>query len=482
MWSTDQPLPAIVTWQADPDSPQQATVAPAAWSTSQPAEIVGSLGYVYETRLVGLSPGTSYRYEVRLEEHTAVGSFRTSPASPEPFTFVLYGDNRTDHAKAREMADLVAGQDAAFILHTGDLVQTGKFEEYKAHYFDPLAGLIGRMPVLPALGNHEGDGVAFRRLFALPGNERYYSWDYANTHFVVLCTRGAAQNRPLMLDWLDRDLAASTADWKIVVYHEPSYDVAPRHTAWGRKDILPLLRKHKVDLVAAGHSHGYQRLVPMYVPGENDEHPITFMVTAGGGAPLHRIEQSPFAAKAVSDYHFVRFTIDHSTLSAQAIDRAGREIDRFQIAKRNGKLDTAYLAAAKPEADFSIVHDAVFDTMKGIVLSRVPQPGEPAEAQFGLGAGPFGMTFRLTLGGGGHYVMEPKEICGRCEPNATVPVSATIRAKGRTETRGTALDPDVQFVCEYEIDGRKGSTYGGSLRWRAPPASQPDSNRKPTDD
>ena len=120
--------------------------------------------------------------------------------------------------------------------------------------------------------------------------------------------------------------------------------------------------------------------------------------------------------------------------------------------------------------------------MKGIVLSGVPQPGRPAKASFNVGAGPFGMKFRLTLGGGGHYVMEPREIRGECPPNVTFPVSVTIRAKGETGTRGTALNPDVQFVCEYEVGGQKGSTYGGSLRWTAPPTTQPGPNGIAADD
>lgn len=90
---------------------------------------------------------------------------------------------------------------------------------------------------------------------------------------------GAAQ-----LAWLDRALAASGARWKVVYGHHPIYSNG-EHGREGngtlpriKERILPLLRKHKVDVYLAGHDHDLQALAP--------EDGIHFFVSGGGGRYL----------------------------------------------------------------------------------------------------------------------------------------------------------------------------------------------------
>ncbi len=422
---------------------------------------------VYEARLTGLTPGTSYAYRVNGPGGPIGGSFRTAPDRTVPFTFVMYGDSRTDIDAHNRVARAIASHKPAFVIHSGDLTSRGIFAQYKPEFFGPLADVIDDAPIWPVLGNHEGDQSAYRQLLCLPGNERWYSFDYANAHFVALDSTAGPSNRPEMLAWLDKDLGSSKADWKIVFYHHPSYDITPRHTAWGREEFLPLFRKHKVDLVVAGHSHGYQRLRPMFTPGENDSNPITFMVAAGGGASLHSMERNPAAVVGLREYHYVLVDVDGQTLSARTLTPEGKQIDAFRIVKRDGKPDAEYLALAMPESEFDKLRDLIIVHLRGITLPALPQPGQPpVKVSFPVGAGEHAMDFKLRLEGRGHYRMSPPEVTGRSPANGTTDVTVAIGARGKTDVRGSALDPAVNFIIEYRIGQTDGLIYGGSLRFR----------------
>src|SRR2546425_5664596 len=110
---------------------------------------------------------------------------------------------------------------------------------------------------LPKSG--EAGGVA-------SGTEAYYSFNYANIHFV--CLDSIDSNRSpsgAMLTWLKADLAANTRQWLIAFWHYPPYskgshDSDPDTTSTQmRQYVLPILDDYGVDLVLSGHSHSYER-------------------------------------------------------------------------------------------------------------------------------------------------------------------------------------------------------------------------------
>ena len=92
------------------------------------------------------------------------------------------------------------------------------------------------------------------------GTEAYYSFDYANIHFVVLNSndvdRGITGD---MLIWLQLDLAATDKDWIIAVWHHPPYtkghqDSHDPSDSNGRlfdmrQDVVPILDDGTVLLV-----------------------------------------------------------------------------------------------------------------------------------------------------------------------------------------------------------------------------------------
>jgi hypothetical protein len=147
--------------------------------------------------------------------------------------------------------------------------------------------LLRNTPLWPALGNHdalsavsESERGVYFDIFSLPrdgraggvasNSEAYYSFDYANVHFLVLDSE-ARRVRPgePMLVWADADLAATTQPWIIAYWHQAPYTKGT-HDSDGKIDsggrpteirefVLPLLERRGVDLVLTGHSHVYER-------------------------------------------------------------------------------------------------------------------------------------------------------------------------------------------------------------------------------
>src|SRR5690606_21279686 len=60
--------------------------------------------------------------------------------------------------------------------------------------------------------------------------------------------------------WLDGVLAGNPGEWAIVAIHQPMFSPRQdRDNALLREHILPVLERHRVDLVLQGHDHVYGR-------------------------------------------------------------------------------------------------------------------------------------------------------------------------------------------------------------------------------
>jgi hypothetical protein len=98
------------------------------------------------------------------------------------------------------------------------------------------------------------------------GSELYYSFDYANIHFVALDSFLSSRlpDGP-MLTWLRNDLASTEKDWIIAYWHHPPYSFSGHHSDLEgfsiemRQYAVPILEEYGVDLVLCGHNHDYER-------------------------------------------------------------------------------------------------------------------------------------------------------------------------------------------------------------------------------
>ena len=78
---------------------------------------------------------------------------------------VMFESSLKVHAR---VAGNFAQHNPAFILHSGDFIKPDKYASWGSQYFEPLKGIIDRIPLFPALGNHEKKGDSFRQLFNFP--------------------------------------------------------------------------------------------------------------------------------------------------------------------------------------------------------------------------------------------------------------------------------------------------------------------------
>ena len=172
-----------------------------------------------------------------------------------------------------------------FWLMLGDnAYNDGTIEEYQNAIFNQYPTLLKQSPLWPAMGNHDSRTAkvasqtgGYYDLFSTPtngeaggepsGHKAYYSFDYGNTHVVVLNSADSLHNQLSgpMDEWLENDLSNSTADWLITIFHHAPYGKSGHDsdTESGlvrmRENFLPILEKHGVDLVMAGHNHFYTR-------------------------------------------------------------------------------------------------------------------------------------------------------------------------------------------------------------------------------
>lgn len=286
----------------------------------------------------GLTPGAIHCYA--LERHgealTAKAGFRAAPAPRArgaAVRFVAFGDSGDGSDGQLRVRDQMGTVPFDLMLIAGDLAyDEGKLSEIESHFFSVYPAMLRSVPVFPATGNHDYatlDAAAFREVFHLPhnggpgGEERWYSFDWGDVHFVALDTErtGAAQAA-----WLDADLSATDRPWTIVYAHRAPYssgshgsDVAFR-TFFG-----PVLEEHDVPLVLTGHDHHYERTRPI--------RGVTYVVTGGGGRGTRETGESGFTVFSESVLHFVYVTVEGSELRLHAIDALGREFDSLAISR-----------------------------------------------------------------------------------------------------------------------------------------------------
>jgi len=415
--------------------------------------------WFYEARLEGLAPGTPYRYAVVFSGLTREGTFRTFPDRTEPFTFVVFSDTHGDDAVA---AAFTAHQ-PAFLINAGDLVDREYLPEYLKFFSPEMTAAAGRAPMFAARGNHDQSGRLLARLFTFPEGRLYYSFDYANAHVVCLDSclwRWPDGDEKIkdMLAWCEDDLKRSRAEWKIVFFHEPPYDLSYRRTNWGREDALPIFRRHGVDLIFCGHAHAYQRFVPLFWPGENDRHPITLIVGAGGSGKYLAMPRraDPHLAVRRDENHFMVCRVDGSRFFLQTLTADGREIDALVLAKQDGRLDPAYIAQALPEETFGLIEQS---------LSRLPlprreiAPGEIFTITLTLRAGSEPYDFELRPAEEMPGVAESAEPCvGTVPAHSQLDVPVKLRALKaiRPAEHGNRTTPLFALECRYRAGGRTG--------------------------
>ena len=249
----------------------------------------------HEINITGLLPDTMYYYSIGTANFTFEGGdtnhfFVTSPlpGTPKATRIWVLGDagtkNTNQQAVRNAYYNFTGARHTDLWLMLGDnAYNTGTDAEYQAAVFDMYPEMLRKSVLWSALGNHEtaqsttySDNYPYFSIFSFPtngsaggiasGTEHYYSFDYANIHFVCLDSMTASRaTNGAMATWLRADLASTTNTWLIAFWHHPPYTKGSHDSDAEtaliemRQNFLPILEEGGVDLVLTGHSHSYER-------------------------------------------------------------------------------------------------------------------------------------------------------------------------------------------------------------------------------
>ena len=281
---------------------------PATLNQTVDEQAVAAGQFDHVVTLTGLTPNTTYYYSI------GAGSNVLAPAPADnaaDFTFTtppppgtvmntriwVLGDAGTSNGNQAAVRDafyaFTGPRTPNLVLQLGDnAYNSGLDSEYQTAVFNMYPTMLRKTVFWPCLGNHETnqatsfvDTYPYFDIYTLPtageaggvasGTEHYYSFNYANIHFIVLdsMTANRAVDNPAtpqnedgpMAAWLRNDLQSATATWLIAYWHHPPYTKGSHNSDTEaeliqmRQNFLPILEGAGVDLVLTGHSHIYER-------------------------------------------------------------------------------------------------------------------------------------------------------------------------------------------------------------------------------
>jgi len=280
-WRTDAPTDSRVRFGTDP-----ANLNLSAGDSAVVTE--------HQVALTGLNPDTQYFYSAGttsrpLTTNSAL-TFYTPPVagSSQPVRVWVLGDSGTANTNAAAVRDayysFTGTRYTDLLLMLGDnAYEIGTDSEYQAAVFNMYPQTLGQTVLWPTIGNHDTAqstnppaDLPYFNMFSLPtqgeagglpsGTEKYYSFDFANIHFVCLDSMSSDRSpNGAMLTWLGNDLAANTRSWLVAFWHHPPYSKGSHNSdteielVQMRQNALPILENYGVDLVLSGHSHAYER-------------------------------------------------------------------------------------------------------------------------------------------------------------------------------------------------------------------------------
>jgi len=304
-----------------------------------------------------LRPGVLYRYNIRGGNNSGMEGRLRVPRQGRESAFFVLGDTQalsipgtlTMELTRQKMVVEAMARDASsvdFLVHTGDLVESGAIPEYD-NFFPMVAPLTARMPIFAVMGNHDDRTEVFADTFSFPGegklsgvNWRYFSTENALFIFLNLNFNSIKQVSQTTA-WLTTVLEQfSDRKWKFVFTHQPMYSSVERDSDTPlRKLFESLFLKHGIDVVFSGHHHAYQRIL---------RNGIMYVVSGGGGgrgySPLMNPPVDGTIRTAERTMHYLcgrisrdRFVFDARRVGLESatenVERSEGEMDHFELSK-----------------------------------------------------------------------------------------------------------------------------------------------------
>lgn len=258
--------------------------------------------YLHSVRLTGLASDTRYGYVVRQSGEEFAGRLRTAPERDRAVRLVVYADSETEPESStsppvawpvpphsnrpagieqyvvdqttgyRENLRIIAARRPDLILISGDLVESGgeqrDWDEFWKHNAGEYGTIASRIPILPALGNHENYGGPgafggysaqaanfatdkFLTYFDVPANAardakhrgRYYRSDYGP---ITLITLDSSDGLP--------HATKSDTNHNLSGSHAPDFNPGSEQYAWFEEQLADAQRRSRFTFVQFHHT------------------------------------------------------------------------------------------------------------------------------------------------------------------------------------------------------------------------------------
>ncbi len=298
----------------------------------------------FTAKLRNLKPGTGYEYLISPETDWAKACNFSTASEDDSYSFIWFGDvhNNKEFGDLHLKAETVHPE-VAFYSIAGDLVGDGLYRDQWDELFEYSKEVNCKKPLMNVPGNHDNrlglGSKMFRDMFSYPTNgpdgvpkEQTYTFTYKNTLFLML---DATSSVEAQTEWIETQLANTSATWKIAVFHFPPYNWEEPYLNI-QEEWIPVFDKYHVNMVFSGHIHYYMRSKPMkggqVVDSYNDG--TAYIISLGIPGRNEEIADEPYAAVREQDcwlYQHIR--IDGNKLFYQSVNFDGEVIDEFEIVK-----------------------------------------------------------------------------------------------------------------------------------------------------
>ena len=322
----------------------------------------------YTAALTDLTADTEYEYRVAAEG--AAGTWHSLHTAGEgDFQCLIFPDSQSsDYSDWEQLAQNAAQRnpEAAFFINMGDIVDNGEDHTQWQAWFHGVNGIIDRMPFVPLMGNHETYNLnwkvrlpeAYLKYFAVPDNgsanfgRYYYSYDYGDVHFIVLNSQWDETEefkpglRDEQVEWLQKDAAASSKKWKIVLVHKDvlQYRIHNRpERKEGISDVgevfMPLFDELGIDIVFTAHLHTYRNRGHIQNFRRSGKGPLYILTGVAGNVRYpglwidHKLDEVVAPQPETDNYLTMAVKGDEITVRCFLPD--GREIDTAVVQKNH---------------------------------------------------------------------------------------------------------------------------------------------------
>ena len=219
------------------------------------------------------------------------------PAPPvQTFVVAAAGDIASENSGDDETAAVLDKIAPNAVLSLGDnAYPDGALSEFQA-YYEPTWGRH-RVRTRPSPGNHDyhTEGASgYFTYFGARAPGPYYSFDLGGWHVISLNSEISMSASSEQYEWLQDDLASSTARCTLAYWHKPRFTAGRYDDFTFTTPIWRLLYSATAEIVLNGHDHNYQRYELMTPDGAPAPvRGIREFVVGTGGRSLYELSHDP---------------------------------------------------------------------------------------------------------------------------------------------------------------------------------------------